>query len=303
MLRPMSRTLQITLITLACIALYIGWRSLPVEKCQFLHYGDYVNSEGVIEGCGYEETEFFDMSKIRFPVIAELTPIGDPELGRPLSCTLTLFTTTGKPIKWEEIAVSHTERIHAMVVDQSLQDYQHVHPQPAGPAGYYMLEVIPQRPGPYTVYLDFIPLITSRRTLVATGFSVPGEPERPEPASRLEYLTGNFQMNWIPDHKELIAGQDLTFRLEVKTRDGSPTRFEPVMDSYAHVVAFDEADTGFAHMHPRNPFVEGQDPLHPDLHFTFRFEEPGYYRVWAQFIVNGEHLFAPFDLIVKNEHA
>jgi len=294
-----SRSLQITIITAACVAAYLGLRSLPVQKCNFLHYGDYVNSEGVIEGCGYEETGFFDMSKIRFPIIAELTPLTEPRIGEPLSCTLTLFTTTGKPIKWEEIAVSHTERIHAMVVDPSLEDYQHVHPQPAGPDGYFLLQVIPRRGGHYHVYLDFIPLITSRRTLVETGFDVPGDPGIPHPGQRLDFSTDSLVMHFNSKQDRLVAGKDLSFTLDVRTRDGSPTRFGTIMNSYAHVVAFDQGLTGFAHLHPQNPIVEGQDPLHPDLNFTFRFDEPGYYRVWAQFVVNDEHIFAPFDLMVS----
>lgn len=82
----MNRSLQIALITAGCAGVYLVLRSLPVEKCEFLHYGDYVNSEGVIEGCGYEETEFFNMSKIRFPVIATLTPLAEPRIGEPLAC-------------------------------------------------------------------------------------------------------------------------------------------------------------------------------------------------------------------------
>ena len=295
----MKRSVQISLITLGCVAAYVGLRSLPVEKCEFLHYGDFVNSEGVIEGCGYEETEFFTMSEIRFPIIPKLTPLTDPRPGESLICTLELFTTTGKPIRWEEIAVSHTERIHAMVVDPSLEDYHHIHPQPAGPAGHYLLEVTPQQAGTYTVYLDFIPLINSRRTLLETSFEVPGEPGRARPTHRLSHRDGNLAFAFIPVSEKLTTGKELTFRLEVETDDGSPTRFEPVMDSYAHVVAFDEANTGFAHLHPRNPFTEGQDPLNPDLEFTFEFAEPGFYRVWAQVLVNGRQIFAPFDLIIE----
>jgi hypothetical protein len=188
----MKSSTQIALITAACVAVYVGLRSLPVEKCDFLHYGEFVNSEGVIEGCGYEETEFFVMEDIRFPIIPTLTPIEDPVLGQPTTFKLTLFTTTGKPVKWEEIAVSHTERIHAMVVDRSLEDYQHVHPQPAGPAGHYLVEVTPRKPGPYSVYLDFIPLINSRRTLLETGFEVPGTPDAPRPGSSLFHKDGNL---------------------------------------------------------------------------------------------------------------
>lgn len=294
----MNRVLQISLITLACVGVYFGLRSLPVEKCEFLHYGEFINSEGVIEGCGYEETEFFTMSEIRFPIVPVLTPLTDPEVGVATAFKLTLFTTTGKPVKWEEIAISHTERIHAMVVDPSLQDYQHLHPQAAGPAGHYLFEMTPQRAGEYRVYLDFIPLINSRRTLLQARFTVPGEAGMPQPDSRLEHRDGSLQFAFIPSQDEVTAGEEVRFKLEVTTEDGSPTRFSPVMDSYAHVVAFDENKTGFAHLHPQNPFIEGQDPLNPDLEFAFLFDRPGYYRVWAQVIINDRQVFAPFDLTV-----
>lgn len=294
----MSRTLQITLITAACVAAYFLLRWMPVEECAFLHYGDYVNAEGVIEGCGYEETEFFDMTQIRYPILAQLTPLTDPVIGQPLACSLTLFTTTGKPVEWDQIAVSHTERLHAMVVDPSLQDYQHVHPQPAGPAGHYLVELNPQKQGRYSVYLDFIPLTTSRRTLLECGFEVAGTADAPVPRQMLQFANESMDFRFVPQTGDLVTGRELTFELEVLPRDHSATVFTPVMDSYAHVVAFDAAGTGFAHLHPLNPLTDGQDPRHPDLRFTFRFDKPGYYRVWAQFIVNGEHTFVPFDLIV-----
>jgi hypothetical protein len=295
----MSTKKQITLISIACVAVYFVLRWLPVEECEFLHYGDYVNAEGVIEGCGYEETGFFNMSEIRYPIIAELTPLTDPVIGEPLSCSLTLFTTTGKPIKWESIAVSHTERIHAMVVDSSLQDYQHLHPKPAGPAGHYMLEMVPQKAGTYSVYLDFIPLTTNRRTLLECAIEVPGEADEPVYQYKTTYQTEKIAFEFVALSENLTTGEELSFRLDVNPLDVSPTRFTPVMDSYAHVVAFDAAGTGFAHLHPANPLVQGQDPANPDLRFTFQFDEAGHYRIWTQFILNGEHLFIPFDIIIS----
>jgi len=289
---------QILLITLLCVGTYVVLRSLPVEKCEFLHYGDYVNAEGIIEGCGYEETEFFVMDELRFPIIPTLTPLEDPQPGIPTLFKLTLFTTTGKPIRWEDVAVSHTERIHAMVVDRSLEDYQHLHPQPAGPAGHYLVEITPRKPGPYSVYLDLIPLINSRRTLLETGFTVPGTAEEPVAGHRLQYRKDNLSFTFVPKQEAIRSGEEVRFSLHVHATDNSPTRFSPVMDSYAHVVAFDEAGTGFAHLHPQNPFIEGQDPYNPDLEFAFLFDSPGYYRIWAQVIVNDRQIMAPFDLQV-----
>ena len=295
----MNRSLHIALITLGCVAAYVTLRSLPVEKCEFLHYGDYINSEGVIEGCGYEETEFFNMEEIRFPVISTIKALGEPVIGQALLLSLELRTTTGRPIVWEDIAVSHTERIHAMVVDPSLEDYQHVHPQPAGAPGFYTVEVIPRRRGDYKVYLDLIPLTTSRRTLLEASFNVPGEPGSVAMDHPGTYRDENLEFAFTPiDTPNLTTGKELRFRLSVVCLDGAPTRFEPVMDSYAHVVAFDADRTGFAHLHPLNPFVEGQDPTAPELDFGLRFDKPGHYRVWAQVIVNGRHVFAPFDLSI-----
>lgn len=296
----MKKAIQIAGITVICVGVYAGMRALPVEPCEFLHYGDYVNAEGVIEGCGYEETEFFHMDQIRFPILAELTPLEDPEPGRSTAFKLTLFTTTGKPIQWDQVAVSHTERIHAMVVDASLEDYQHIHPQPAGPAGHYLFEMTPRRPGPYRVYLDFIPLINSRRTLLESGFSVAGASRESSEVLGSTYVQDQLRFSFTGEETgEAVVGKELRFRLSVEHLAGGETRFSPVMDSYAHLVAFDREGTGFAHLHPLNPFVEGQDPLNPDLQFTMKFDQPGLYRVWAQVVVNGKPVFAPFDLNIK----
>jgi hypothetical protein len=296
----MKRTLHVALITAGCVAAYAGMRMLPVEPCEFLHYGEFINNEGVIEGCGYEETEFFVMEDIRFPILADLTPLMEPHIGQETPFKLTLFTTTGKPINWQEIAVSHTERVHAMVVDRSLEDYQHLHPQPAGPAGHYLVHITPKRPGPYSVYLDFIPLINSRRTLLEARFEVPGQGHAPTPGHRLQTRIGAYTFSFTPLQQHQVPGEELRFRLTVEHAGGQEVRFSPVMDSYAHVVAFDEAGRGFAHLHPLNPFIEGQDPLNPDLTFAFLFDKPGFYRVWAQVIVNDEQIFIPFDLTVSD---
>ena len=294
----MTRNWQIALITLGCLGTYFIMRSLPVEECSFLHYGDYVNSEGVIEGCGYEETEFFVMENIRFPIIPMITPLDSLEVGKPARFEMSLFTTTGKPIRWEAIAVSHTERIHAMVVDGSLDDYHHLHPQPTGPDGHYTFEMTPNRPGPYSIFLDFIPLVSSRRTLLASGFTVPGDPVAPQPGHSLEHREAGLTFTFVPVTGQALSGKEARFRLTVKADDRSPTRFAPVMDAYAHVVAFDEEGSGFAHLHPQNTIIEGQDPYDPDLEFAFFFEKPGYYRVWAQMVINERPIFAPFDLMV-----
>jgi len=305
----MNRALQISAITLTCVAGYIGLRSLPVEQCELLHYGDYVNAEGVIEGCGYEEVAFFDLEELRYPVNAKIEALGVPRAGEEAQFVVTLSTSTGRPIRAEDLAIAHTERLHAMVIDPQRRDYHHVHPEPTGMPGSYQFALTPAAAGTYRVFFDFISLISNRRMLVAGEFEVSGKDGKdggamaaaaaPVPAAtRLQAEVDGLRYTLHPLEGALGIGRQTRFELRIEALDGGPLVFEPVMDSYAHVVAFDSARRGFAHFHPLNPLVEGQDPARPDLNFAFRLDEPGHYRVWAQLKVNGRERFVPFDLVL-----
>jgi hypothetical protein len=297
-----SQILSTVFLTGGCLAVYFGLRAAPVEPCEFMHYGDYVNHEGVIEGCGYEEVGFFDLDAMRFPIIAEIKPLTEVTVGEPATFQLTLQTSTGRPISYRDLAVSHTERLHAMAVDQSLADYQHFHPEDAGAPGCFLFTLTPQKPGPYSVYLDCIPLQTSRRAFISANFQVAGDgmsPTAPS-ASRLAYDEGDFSYRLaLPEGQAFGVGRETSFSIEVKSKNGQIPKFEPVMDSFAHVVAFAPDRHGFAHFHPQNPFVNLQDPTNPDLDFVFSVDQPGYYRVWAQMAINGEERYIPFDLQVN----
>jgi hypothetical protein len=294
----MRPALHVALITAACVAGYFGLRSLPVEPCNFLHYGDYVGADGVVDACGFEETDFFDLQRIRFPIIAELVPDAMPRAGEPVRFDLFLRTSTGRPIAYADIAISHTERLHLLVVDATLEDYQHLHPQPGAAPGSYTFSITPRRAGAYRVYFDFIPLLTSRRTLLQSGFTVaagpngPTEPASPTGATPAVRLAGA--------ETPLQTGREHDLRLEAMPADGvEPPHFELVMGSYAHLVAFDAAGRGFAHLHPRSPVVAGQDPRAPELDFRIRLDQPGHYRVWAQIKTDGNERFLPFDLVAE----
>ncbi|MGB0744532.1 MAG: hypothetical protein ACPGSB_08395, partial [Opitutales bacterium] len=98
------------------------------------------------------------------------------------------------------------------------------------------------------------------------------------------------------------AGKESQLELNVKTQNGAyAIDFGLVMGAYAHLVVFDEAGKGFAHLHPQNPFIEQQDPHNPDLNFSFFPAEPGKYRLWAQLMIDGEERFVPFDLKVVDD--
>jgi hypothetical protein len=65
-------------------------------------------------------------------------------------------------------------------------------------------------------------------------------------------------------------------------------------------VAFDEARSGFAHLHPdQTDLTRPPDALRPELSFKVTIPTPGRYVIWAQVNLGGQEAFVPFWLDVR----
>jgi len=74
-----------------------------------------------------------------------------------------------------------------------------------------------------------------------------------------------------------------------------------VMGAYAHLVAFDEARSGFAHLHPvETDLTKKPDAIRPELSFKIMIPSAGRYVIWAQVNLDGSEVFAPFWFEVVN---
>ena len=68
-----------------------------------------------------------------------------------------------------------------------------------------------------------------------------------------------------------------------------------VMGAFAHLVAFDAARSGFAHIHPMELDVtQPPDALHPVLNFKITIPRAGTYVIWSQVNLGGRETFVPF---------
>ena len=65
---------------------------------------------------------------------------------------------TNEPVTPAELIETHTRKIHLLVIDGSLTDYHHEHPQPAATPGDYVFDFTPAKPGPYLAWADLRPL-------------------------------------------------------------------------------------------------------------------------------------------------
>jgi hypothetical protein len=270
--------------------LFIGLRSIPASECKFLHYEPQVNeTTGEEELCSGAPKPFVDVTVAPFPVELEVLSVKEGERGSQ-TILFALLNPRGDRLLPHELAITHSERIHLLLIDESLDSYHHVHPEAIGDSGLYQFEFIP-RTTRYRYFAEFVPQRT-RQLAVADGFfdfELPGD-AAPLPTAPIEFrLEG--------DRKQFRVNRDhrLTLKL-VHEESGQKLPLEKTMDAYAHLVGFEKTLSGFAHMHPLT--VDPAITDEAEMEFIFHPTRRGTFRIWVQIRADGKDLFRPFDFEV-----
>jgi hypothetical protein len=286
---------QIALITVVALALYFIVRALPTGT-NLSHMDFRVTGKSALEFCDPANPQFIPVISARSPVTLALASDSPPRQGRETRFTLTLRTASGKPIAPEDLLVAHTKKLHLMVVDPTLQDYQHIHPVPGRRPGDWNFAMTPERAGVYRVFADFTPVATARGLYASTDFNVPGEVAQIIRAPNTTYLLGGFKFELLgPGLWHARNPIDLRLRIESPGTEKKPVPLQPVMGAFAHLVAFDEPRSGFAHLHPQETDLSKPlDSLRPELHFKVSFPQPGRYVIWAEVNLGGDLAFTSF---------
>ena len=306
---PVAAWLSIAALSAVFVGAYFFLRALPDVECGLLHYIEIVNADGEIELCATNHAGFLDLSRLEYPIKAKLSSVSAIAQGESLRVRLDLKTSGGMSIAPHELAVTHTEKMHVMVIDPSLEDYHHVHPEAVGLDGQYFFDFTPALAGTYKVFTEIVPLRSRRQAIALSELEVPGQSTAPKFKRSMVSLVDGvlFELLKVPDILE--TGRDYRLQLHISDPAGNPIALETVMGAKGHMVAFDSVGTGFAHMHPvgsvasvRTAGLSGDgaiDSSDSDLSFMFNVPNPGWYRLFAQIQVKGEAVFGRFDLKVE----
>ena len=292
---------QIAFITAVALALYVAVRLLPTGT-NLNHMDFRVEGKGALEFCDPANPQFIPVVAARSPVVMELKPDADPAVDRRVRFTLRLRTASGKGIAPEDLLVAHTRKLHLLVVDPTLSDYQHIHPEPGRRAGEWVFTLTPGRPGLYRVFADFTPVVTARGLYASADFVVPGAVAQVSRSASTTWQSGGFIFELVvPDAFRAGQPAELRFRIESQGAVKEPVPLQPVMGAFSHLVAFDEARSGFAHLHPTQvDLTKPPDAVHPELNFKVTIPQPGRYVIWAQVNLGGAESFAPFWVDVRS---
>ncbi|MDO8542461.1 MAG: hypothetical protein Q7S40_18630 [Opitutaceae bacterium] len=305
---------QLALITVAAVAIFLTLRALPTgTNLSHMDFRVDPRAGKAIEFCDPSNPQFIPVVAVRSPVVMTVATATPAMAGAPVRGTVGLHTASGKPLAPEDLLYSHTRKMHLLVVDKSLEDYQHVHPEPGRRPGDWNFSFTPHRSGAYRIFADFTPAATSRGLYASVDLNVaaanaeratvpPSAPRESSAenvvaaggASRVVERDG-YRFSLTPAQPVIRAGEPAELALAISRADGSSVPLEPVMDALAHLVAFDQARSGFAHLHPAQSDLDRvSGPSHPVLHFKLMIPSGGRYVIWAQLNLGGRETFVPF---------
>lgn len=249
--------------------------------------------------CDADSLGFNRVSANRSPLLMQVFSVTKPVIGEEAEVMLSLTTPGGRPIRLNDLLEVHTKKLHLLLVDASLEDYHHVHPAPTGIPGEYEFRFTPASGGDYRIFADVMPAATKRPAQAVTDLTVEGEPWKASGRFGLESLVGDHRFTLELPKGGLAVNKPDLVTLRVTHPGGDGVKLEPIMGAYAHLVGFDEERSGFAHMHPVEDGLDFQpDPISPHLDFIFYVTEPGEYMIWAQVVIDGDEVFAPFMVTV-----
>ena len=280
-------------ITIGAIVVFLAFRWMPTGTN--LAHGDFrLEGENVLEFCDPAAPQFLPVTTARSPVELTVSPLS-VESGQFTDFTFRLETSTGKSIAPVDLLVAHTRKLHLMVVDPSLTDYQHIHPTAGEVPGEWHVSFAPKYAGTYRVFADFTPAATARGLYASVDIDVPGKQPTFDHRPKLNETVNDFRFELSIEDNRIRAREPTDLTLSIRHRANESVQLGQVMGAFAHLVAFDEGRTGFAHLHPRETDLDNPpDTLEPDLHFQITIPESGRYVIWAQIVLNGAETFVPF---------
>ncbi|NGQ96732.1 hypothetical protein G3578_16325 [Brevibacillus sp. SYP-B805] len=192
----------------------------------------------------------------------------------------------GNPV--DELAVNHEKLLHLIIVDETLQKYYHLHPEQTGKGEFHIANPLPA--GFYKAFIDIKP-----KNLAYHAAPVPFVVGHPSAAANHQPLQPDTALI------QQVDGETVTLHMSsfqtnqpvTLSFDLDQTNLTPYLGAMGHVVILDEYAQNYLHVHPAND----HEPV-----FETQFNQPGIYKIWAEFQQNGKVRAFPFVVEIKGEN-
>jgi hypothetical protein len=224
-----------------------------------------------------------------------------PNVGERVHAVAKLTTSEGEPVAVGDMQETHTERIHLLIVDESLTDFHHEHPAESSTRGEFSFSFLPKNGGTYAIWADVTPASSGEQEYVRAELTVRGAAKSiDETLATTATVNGYVFRAHLENGASLRAGEEAMITVVVTGADQKPARnLEPVMGAFAHGVGFPANRVSVVHAHPMGGKPDSADQRSgPELKFHVEPNMEGFLKFYVQTRIAGHDFFAPFGFKV-----
>ncbi len=223
--------------------------------------------------------------------------------GKENILTILIKDSQGKPVTLDKLQVVHTKKVHFLVADETLSDYQHLHPDAGKQAGTYVASFTPKNSDTYKLWADVTPVGGKQQFVAVT---LKGKKPCSSPCVKkavASYGKAGGLNATLSFEKPLKAGEADMGMVKITDQTGSPvTDLQPVMGAFAHIVGLYEDFATVAHVHPMGKEPASNDERGgPDLQFHLEPKKEGFLKLYVQVKRDGKDIFIPLGVSIGGE--
>ena len=205
-----------------------------------------------------------------------------------------LINKNNQQIKSSDLEISHTKKVHIMLIDPTLTEYQHIHPIliKSPNSENYTFDFTPKSAG----YIMWANITTTNGTeeYLKTTLGNYNNTLKPNETINNATKVGPYKVNIVFDGD--VKKDTMTMLIAIITKNGKPVKnLQPIMNASAHIAVFTNNGQTLIHTHPE----ENANAKKGIISFHLYPKTAGYAKMFVQFQVGGTEYFAPFGFKIQ----
>lgn len=211
----------------------------------------------------------------------------------PATVRFTLLDEAGRAVGIEALKIVHTKKMHGLLLDATLQQFHHVHPEPTHTKGTYQFSFTP-RATAYRFYANLTDTKQGIDRYIPLDIGVQTKTTPPVIHTKNKVMAQGYHFTWNAD--PLRAGGATMVAIEVRDDMDKPVKtLQPVLGAFAHMIGFSADRNTVVHVHPLGEEPASVDALSGSvLRFHVVTEQAGDMIFYLQVRINGKDIFVPF---------
>lgn len=217
------------------------------------------------------------------------------ERAKECQIKIRISNENGKALTSDDLSETYTKKLHVMLIDSALIDYQHIHPDYDKDSDLFILNFTPKCHGQYNLWCDFKLKNNASHSVIKNKLASEQVHKMPTIIQHTNSAVTDNSSVTIECDPPLTAGSASNIKIKVNNKSGTQVKFQPVMGAYAHLVGFSKDGESLIHCHP----MDVEQNNNGELNFHITPETSGFTKFFLQIKTDDKESMIPFGQYIQ----